>query len=247
MKMFFNERMWKFMSFEQQLRGNIVAAAKELNDSRVSFAVFAKSKCNPDYWNRTGDGGFQLKEQVLPADAIRDIYLNGRLYAFECATAMVIVLYKAVLDSIVEQQFNTLFTNLYLHSWQYDQDLRLTTLNINRENLPGDILYFKNPDFSPETPQWRGLNVVKMDQKLYYGHGLGITTAENVIAKLNQHRKSGSTTSAYLLPQATYPDFTYLSQFAADPDLASATTIPDTARFRNGIIAKIGYLNYIRL
>jgi protein-glutamine gamma-glutamyltransferase len=96
-----------------------------------------------------------------------------------------------------------------------DKDLRYITINSSRENYPGDILYFNNSDFNPDKPEWRGENVVKFDENLYYGHGIGITNAEEIIAILNKIRKPNSTRSAYLLEQASYPDFKYLFHLAA--------------------------------
>src|SRR5690606_11785293 len=97
----------------------------------------------------------------LPSDAIRDIFANGHLYGFECATAMIIVLYKAALDSIGEAAYNRLFANTYLYHWNVDRDLGLTTLPESRF-IPGDILYFDNPEVDPSMPQWQGENVVYM-------------------------------------------------------------------------------------
>ncbi|WJH35640.1 hypothetical protein N6H14_06555 [Paenibacillus sp. CC-CFT747] len=87
---------------------------------------------------------------------VRDIFRNGRLYAFECATAMVICLYRAVGENIGDPLFNRYFADLLLFDWHYDSDLRLITLDTHQESYPGDILYFINPDYSPLTPQWRG-------------------------------------------------------------------------------------------
>ncbi len=142
--------------------------------------------------------------------------MNGYKYAFECSTAIVIVLYKAVLDSIEEHEFNRLFADLLLYDWHYDDDLRLIQEQGSAGAYSGDILYFKNPDVNPETPEWQGENVVKMGKDLYYGHGIGIQSAQGMIAKLNRHRKPGSHTPAYLTDLVIYPDFLYLSQFAPE-------------------------------
>ncbi len=89
------------------------------------------------------------------SDAIQDIYYRGPLYAFECSMAMVIVFYGAVLKSIGASNFDRMFGGLFIHDWHYDQDLGLTTYDQN-EFLPGDVLYFNNPDFNPATPEWQG-------------------------------------------------------------------------------------------
>lgn len=200
--------------FEAIMRQNIVGAAQALNYSGVSFADFENSRSNPQYWTMTDQGGFRIRKEVTPAEGIRDIFRNGRMYAFECATAMVIVLYKAVLDSIGDQQFNQLFANILLYDWHYDEDLRLIQVQGSHRAAPGDILYFINPDVSPETPEWKGENTIKLNDTMYYGHGMGILPAEEIIASLNRHRRPGSNRSAYLTENIVFPDFAYLSQFA---------------------------------
>ena len=154
-----------------------------MNKSSVEFEIFANARCNPKYWNLTNVGGFQLKPDVRPSDAIQDIYNNGSLYAFECATAKVIILYHAVLNSIGEELFNQYFQNLYLYSWHSDTDLGLKSVP-SPEFLPGDVVYFNNPDFNPETSWWRGENAVVLEDDTYFGHGLGIMTKEKVIQAL---------------------------------------------------------------
>ncbi|WP_339300933.1 protein-glutamine gamma-glutamyltransferase [Paenibacillus sp. FSL R5-0623] len=202
------------LRFEWDLRGSLVDAAEGLDRSGVSFASFEKSRCNPAYWNRNAEGGFELRSNVTPADGIRDIWRNGHLYAFECATATVIVLYGGVLGSIREDAFNSLFRNLLLFDWHYDSDLRLTEKNGSETALPGDVLYFKNPDVSPETPEWQGENTFMLRENWYYGHGIGIARGEDIIRTLNQFRVPGSRVSAYLMDMVIYPDFFYLSRFA---------------------------------
>ena len=88
-----------------------------MNQSNVQFAVFKNSHCNPQYWLLTSAGGFLLRHGVKPSDAIQDIYLNSSQYAFECATAMIIIYYHAVLTLIGENLFNQLFQGIYLYSW----------------------------------------------------------------------------------------------------------------------------------
>jgi protein-glutamine gamma-glutamyltransferase len=218
--------------FELQMRTRIVESARALYKSGARFAGFATSRCNEAYWQRTEFGGFRLKRGVAPQDAIKDIFKNGQLYSFECATAMVIVLYKAVLDSIDPKQFDILFSNLLLFDWQYDSDLRLIDRKHAEEAVAGDVLYLKNPDFSPSTPWWRGENVVKMEDGLYYGHGIGIAPMENIIAVLNKFRKPGSTKSAFLTDDFTHPDFSYLRRFQAGVRVKP-------------VIAKVGAKTYI--
>ncbi len=201
------------LSFELKLRKNIILSARAMNQSNVRFAVFAKSSCNPQYWHLTSTGGFLLLDGVKPSDAIQDIYMNSSQYAFECATAMVIIYYHAVLNLIGESLFNQLFQNIYLYSWHADPDLGLTS-NYTDRFLPGDVVYFKNPDFDPQTPQWRGENAVILGDGTYFGHGVGIKTAEQIIHALNRRRKPGTKQSAYLTNVVTRPSFKHLAKLS---------------------------------
>lgn len=203
------------LEFELKMRLHIVEAAKALYASGVSFATFAKSRCNEEYWIRADNGGFQLRSGVLPSVGINDIFENGHLYAFECAGAIIIMLYKAVLDTVGDAVFNTYFQDLFLRDWQYDRDLSLITTFNKNEAYPGDVLYFKNPEHDPDTPEWQGENVIMLDKDLYFGHGIGIESGEDIIAALNRMRKDGSMISAYLQDLVVFPDFEHLRLLSA--------------------------------
>lgn len=195
---------------ELRMRSQIVEAANDLHRSGVGFADFNRSRSNPVYWNRTANGGFQLISGQSPSAAIRDIYTNGPLYAFECATAIIIIMYKAVLETIGSEAFDRYFADLYLRDWNVDSDLRFVTHHNNQAVYPGDVLYFENPDHDPDQPWWQGENVVLLDKDLYYGHGIGIGTGEEIIEELNQFRKSGATQSAFLSDLVLLPDYEYI-------------------------------------
>lgn len=207
-------QMYRFASadalkFELKLRREIVDAAKALHESSFSFATFHQSKCNPDYWDRMPNGGFMLKSGASPADAIRDIFANGSAYETECATAMIIVYYKALLNVYGEQLFNEVFPSIYLMNW-HGLDPLLRSVGVPRQaqdELPGDRKYFDNPDVNPKTPEWQGENVIVLPGGLYYGHGVGIRTAEEMIRTLNRTRREGATRPAYLMDTASRPDF----------------------------------------
>jgi len=197
------------LRFELALRREIVNASYALYKSGFSFRVFRDSFCNPAYWNRMPDGGFSLREDVRPGDAIRDIFVNGSLYANECATAMIIVYYKALLEVFPEDAFNGIFTKLILMNWQrLHREIREVG-NIQRTGvyLPGDRRYFDNPDVDPLTPEWQGENVIDLGDGRYYGHGIGIHRAEVFINALNGRRREGSVRSAYLMDTVGRPNF----------------------------------------
>lgn len=201
----------KPLKFELTLRKNIINAAKSLNRSNFAFKVFRKSKCNSDFWHRTDEGGFTLESGVKPSDAIKDIFTHSSDYATECATAMVIVFYKAVLDTYPEELFNKLFSEIYLMNWQHlDNDLGIASYDKVDDYLPGDCRYFKNPDVDPLTPEWKGENVIDLGNETYYGHGIGIGSANKIIAVLNKNRIEDSKTSAYLLDSVSRPNIKYL-------------------------------------
>ncbi|MED1794786.1 protein-glutamine gamma-glutamyltransferase [Brevibacillus nitrificans] len=223
----------ELLQFELKMRDHLVRSARALNDSGISFSTFVDSRCNEDYWHRTELGGFRLREGILPSQGIVDIFRNGRLYATECATAMVIILYHATLRSIRTADFERMFADILLYDWRYDQDLDLQTVSTHTF-LPGDILYFANPDYNPAKPWWQGENVVDLGRGLYYGHGAGIKTADMLIDFLNDERRPGSNQSAYLVQQATRPGFAYLSRFS-DRSAGVYGRLADTR-----IVARVG-------
>ncbi|MBC2582026.1 protein-glutamine gamma-glutamyltransferase [Clostridium sp. DJ247] len=201
------------LKFELSLRKNIVIAARALNNSQFSFETFRKSKCNTKYWNRTNEGGFLLKEGISPSVAIKDIFINGSQYGTECATAIVIVYYKAILETFSPNIFDNLFTNIQLMNWNHiHKNLRLDYVYDDTDSLPGDCKYFKNPDVNPVTPEWQGENAIDLGNGTYYGHGIGIKTSNEIIKELNRKRKPGATKTAFLLTLASRPDFKYLSR-----------------------------------
>ncbi|QHE51759.1 protein-glutamine gamma-glutamyltransferase [Pontibacillus sp. HMF3514] len=188
--------------FDINLRKEIIESAKEMSEGESEFTTFQYTQCNPEYWYLTTEGGFQLNRNKYPSDAIRDIYINSSLYAFECAMACVITFYKATLDRIGEGMFNYVFQNLYLYSWHTDVDLGLYTF-YGDHFIPGDVVYFNNPEYDPSTPWYRGVNAVAMFDDDVFGHGFGIKSTEGMIQTLNETRKPESNQTAYLTSLVT--------------------------------------------
>jgi protein-glutamine gamma-glutamyltransferase len=207
------------LKFELRFRDEIIKASNELYHSGMEFQVFRKSTCNPEFWNRSDDGGFNLKKDVKASDAIRDIFANGSLYGTECATAMIIVYYKALLEIFPEERFNKLFPEIRLMNW-HSIDPLLEDVGIMRKTedyLPGDRRYFINPDVNPQTPEWQGENVIDLGNGTYYGHGIGEYDADVIISDLNKNREEGATKEAYLMDRAGRPDFKDLANIYSKP------------------------------
>jgi protein-glutamine gamma-glutamyltransferase len=185
------------LRFEINMRKNIMESAREMNGSQATFTIFENARCNPAYWTLTSAGGFLLRPDVRSSDAILDIYRNGSLYGFECATAIIIIYYHAILKSIGRQRFDANFQNIYLYSWHTGRDLEIQYIYSNHI-LPGDVVYFNNPEFHPYASWYRGLNAVVLNDGTFFGHGFSIRPAEEIIELFNTQRSPGSTQSAYL-------------------------------------------------
>ncbi|MBP1931697.1 protein-glutamine gamma-glutamyltransferase [Ammoniphilus resinae] len=200
------------LMFELRVRGYIVEAAQALEKSDAGFANFKNARCNPSFWRLTEEGGFRIRNEVAPSLGILDIFQDGERYAFECTTAIVIVLYKAVLDALGSDIFDSLFAGLYLWNGNYDKDLGLNK-SYEFDELPGDVRYIKNPQVDPDEMEWQGENLVVLGEGSYYGHGIGIGAVQNMIAELNRHRVPNAVESAYLVGEVLRPDFQYLSSY----------------------------------
>lgn len=197
--------------FELDVRSAIVDSATKLYRSHFAFAVFDESRCNEKYWTRTDSGGFRLRPGQSAYRAIQNFLEDSRAYATECSTAIVIAFYLGLTQVLSESTFNRLFSPIYLMNWSYlDKDLGIQSYRNIKDPLPGDCIYVENPDFDPETPEWRGENAIMLSEDRYYGHGMGIMSIEEIIKELNRNRRRGSTHSAYLSSSVTRPDYRYI-------------------------------------
>lgn len=228
-------------AFENKMRSEIIESARLMDVGGTDFSTFKNSRCNPKYWNRTANGGFELKAGVSPSAAIHDIFVNGQLYAFECAMAMVMILYRATISMIGESAFDRYFTDLFLWDWSYDSNLKMITTFNPGERQPGDVVYFKNPDHDPDKPEWQGENAIMLSGNSFYGHGLGIKSAPEMIASLNRERVPGSRTSAYLADEALHPDFAYIASLTTRSD----QPLPRRNGAKSAIYSRIGVKTYI--
>ncbi|WP_430786005.1 protein-glutamine gamma-glutamyltransferase [Virgibacillus flavescens] len=202
--------VYRYLSFNELkenivIREHVMNAARKLNASKASFSILRESKANSQYWSITAQGGMRLKQGALPSAAVTDIFENGASYSFECATAMVIVYYYAALQYLGVTAFDRYFNNLYLYSWETDNDLDLK-ITKEKEPIPGDIVYFVNPDNIE--PQWQGENAVFLDNNHYYGHGMGILTKEKMMEELDKLGMSDAQNS-YMIPDVVRPSFNH--------------------------------------
>lgn len=201
---------YRELKFELDLRSSIVESARDLYTSKIIFREFRLSKCNKDFWERTKNGGFLLLKNIIPSEAINDIFLNGKNYGTECATAVVIIFYKALLDTLGKTIFNKSFPSIFLMDWLYAGDnFDIFRYDNPRDFLPGDCRYFMNPDVNILFPEWRGENTIDLGDGTFFGHGIGIKDAENIVKSLNRRRKIAAKTSAYILESANRLDFKY--------------------------------------
>ncbi|KAA9028554.1 protein-glutamine gamma-glutamyltransferase [Niallia endozanthoxylica] len=230
--------------FEIKVRKNIIKSAMEMNQGQAEFTIFEYARCNPNYWQLTRTGGFLLRPGVRPAEAILDIYRNSSQYAFECATAIPIIYYHAILNSIGSSLFNRLFQNLYLYSWHTDTDLGIVTFYSNHF-VPGDVVYLNNPDYHRTMPHFKGVNAVVLSDGKFFGHGFNIRTAEEMIQILNEKRKPNSQQSAYLTRLVTRPSFSYLARVTGWQSSSRAYKIQrPIVHHNNSSISYAQYLNY---
>jgi protein-glutamine gamma-glutamyltransferase len=197
--------------FELLLRENIIKAAQLLHGSQVQFEPFKTSRFNPFIWKKTKNG-YLLNPNALPSHAINDVFINSREYAFECSTAIVIIFYKAVLDSIPISSFNSLFQGLLVWDWQHDRDLGISSKS-GSDFIPGDAVYFYNPEF--DRPVWTGENAIYLGGNYYFGHGVGIQTGVGMIGALNTLRKKNAVLSAYLIAQHSRVNMKFLEKIQA--------------------------------
>ncbi|MFC7370939.1 protein-glutamine gamma-glutamyltransferase [Fictibacillus iocasae] len=202
--------------FEAAMRTNIVAAAYALKDSGAAFATFRNARCNPVFWQLTGYGGFLMRRDVSPSAAITDIFFNGRKYGFECTTAIMIMFYKAVLETSNARIFDQLFSGILLYSTEHDEDLQIMAYP-NGDPMPGDVLYVKNPQHDPMKPQWQGENIVDLGNGLFFGHGIGVGSLQEIIGVLNTKRRPGATVSAYLTDDIIRPNYRLMSEYIRNP------------------------------
>ncbi|MGN7396240.1 protein-glutamine gamma-glutamyltransferase [Peribacillus frigoritolerans] len=238
----FEYRNFGDFNIEIQLRNRVIEAAIALDKSGPDFSTLEESQSNQRYWHLSKDGTFTLQPGILPHAALVDIFMNGGLYAFECGTAMVVTFLKAILDLIGPRNFDHLFSDLFLYDFRPPQNMALI-IHQGRDYLPGDCVYFKNPDHDLATPEWQGENAILLGNNLFYGHGIGITTAQGIIDELNSNRKPFATISAFLTTHIISLDSSFYRQFQLNNPRAKPDNSP--ASLSNCIVSEIGSKIYL--
>ena len=163
------------LRFELDMRNEIVNAARALSRSGLRFAVFRRSAVNPDYWDRTDNGGFRLKRGVKASEAIR-ISIKRTKICHRVRDRDGDRLLRAILRMLPEETFNSFFRSVYLMNWhRLDFAARGGHAGRAADIMPGDRGYFRNPDVDPETPELQGKT--SSSCSVFYGHGIGIATS----------------------------------------------------------------------
>lgn len=186
-------------------------ACLEMDSVKHDFALLKDHRANPDFFELVPHGRrnwgdqavtFKLKPGVKASDAMNDIFNNPDAYGFECATAMIIVYYRAIQEAIGDEDFNRIMGDLRIGPWDYEGDLAAFQNrypdSASEKLFTGDYTYIKNWDVSDEGKKagWQGENVIYLGGDQYYGHPFGVASADKIVNYLNGHRNAGSTTSA---------------------------------------------------
>lgn len=214
------EKIGKALSDRVRIGESIVRASHEMAKAKHGFGDL---DFNPGAWHADEDEDFPTTMYANPgvpaSVALMDIFNNPDMYQFECATAQVIVRYRAMLDLLGEEDFNRICGDLRIGVWDQEDHAaeiwkvsgrasaaggheEVTMPEAERGKVkPGDYTYFKNWDVSPSAKEagWQGENVIALGDGMYYGHPFGIVSDEKIIQYLNKNRNPGSTRSASLL------------------------------------------------
>ncbi len=186
---------------DTRLRAEMVAACHEMGRAKHAFSLIRDHHANPAFFSvRPEDGTFVLRAGVRASQALNDIFQNPRAYGFECATAMVIVYYRAMQRLLGDEDFDRVCADLVIGPWQQENHLERSHIRGPRaaELGPADYTYIRNHDVSPEgrAGGWQGENVIYLGDGLYYGHPFGVASADTIVQHLNDFRRSGATRSA---------------------------------------------------
>lgn len=191
----------------------IVSACRDMDAASHDFALTDDQTFSKKYWvpDERVESAFSLKPGSSPSAALLDIFADPKRYKFECATAMVIVHYKALLDLLGSSEFDKRCRGLRIGPWvtedylakQQKRDGKVEEASAERraELKPGDYTYIMNWDVSAAGRDggWAGENVIYLGGDLFYGHPFGIAEEGVIVDHLNTLRKARAKRSASMM------------------------------------------------
>jgi hypothetical protein len=218
---------------EIAFRARVVTAAKDLASSGASFAGSAEGdRVNQKLWTMGFGGRMQVRKFLeggeigKPSAALRDVFTNGHQYGFECATAMMVIYHKAILDHVGDAAFDAMFTeprNLAFFRWSIEDDDFLDVKKLVHKPMPlmpGSHYYYTNPDASPENSAFSGENVLYLGDGQFYAHGIVgssgtyLVSEQDITDTLSALRRSGSSIAPSRVAMAMWLDGYALSKKA---------------------------------
>jgi protein-glutamine gamma-glutamyltransferase len=201
-------------------RLKVIDAARALATSGAEFSPGSDTDAvNPALWSLSYGGKMTVRKfpkdgsAGSPARALRDIFDNGQMYGFECATAMMVIYHKAILDTVGEEAFDAMFSeprSLAFFRWSIkDADYVAAERMTDGEPgwMPGTHYYYRNPDASDENSAFRGENVIYLGsekgERMFYAHGVVgkegtyLVSEKDLVRSLRMLRKRGAKTEPF--------------------------------------------------
>jgi len=218
-------------------RQRVVDAGYALAAGGASFSGhWSSDRVNKTLWTLGYGGRMQVRkflpngELGKPSAALRDIFENGQHYGFECATAMMVIYHKALLEHLGDEKFDALFSHpkmLAFFRWDIEDDdyAKVKKLSMDpklegKAPVPGSHYYFKNPDAAPENSAFRGENVMYLGDGKYYAHGVVgasgtyVVTEVEIMKTLSALRSPGSTVKPFRVAMEMHLDGLAVSKLA---------------------------------
>ena len=220
-------------------RAAVVRAGHDLAASGATFAGNSKEdKVNEVLWTQGYGGRMAVRKWMpdgsigKPSVALRDIFKNGDKYGFECATAMMVIYHKAILDHVGDEAFDRMFSEprqLKFFRWSVEDDdfTEVKRLAHRPSTLkPGSHYYYKNPGAAPENSAWGGENVIYLGDGKFYAHGIRgasgsyVVTEKEILDTLRGLRAPDSTVEPHRIDMEMHLDGLALSKKAVpEPQL----------------------------
>lgn len=191
----------------------VVSACLEMHQAHHEFAIAPRQKFSSEFWRRDGQlshfATFHLKPGAKASAAMNDVFLHPDGYRFECATALVLVYYRAIQKLIGDSDFDRIMGDLKIGPWEFEADLERFLVRSGRGDQPatearsreltfGEYTYTKN--WAVSWWGWakgcQGQNQIRLDEDLYYAHSYELVGQGDIVARENGARVWGAKTSA---------------------------------------------------